>query len=552
MGVDRAIDITAAQRKTVVALLERYLPGTAVWVYGSRAKWTSRPQSDLDLVVFAKPEQRGRVGDLREAFDESNLPFRVDLFAWNDVPDAFRAQIQDDHVVLADSKPPHTRTLDTAGEWNTRTIDEIKADHQYSIAIGPFGSRLKADRYTAGGVPVIRGNNISDTRSFVGDLAFVSEETADELRSSNAFPDDLVFPHRGTIGQVGIVPRRAAPRYVLSTSLMKLSCNKTLVDPLFVFYFFRSNQGREGLLQYASTVGTPGIGQPLTSLRSIALRVPPLPEQRAISHILGTLDDKIELNRRMNETHEATARALFKSWFVDFDPVRAKMAGRDTGLPKHVADFFPDRMVESELGELPEGWKPVPLPELIEVNPQRPLQRGKAAPYLNMANMPAKGHVPESVDQRPYGSGMRFANGDTLIARITPCLENGKTAYVDFLRDDEIGWGSTEYIVMKPITPLPNEFVYCLARSAKFREFAIQNMSGTSGRQRVPATALSRFAMPLPPVQLAAEFGRTTQLLLARANRAVRESRTLAAHRNALLPKLISGEMRVQDVQITL
>jgi type I restriction enzyme S subunit len=155
-----------------------------------------------------------------------------------------------------------------AGEWRVCTISEIKADDDRAIAIGPFGSRMKADKYVAEGVPVIRGNNISDTRVLVGDLVFVSEETADELRACNVFPGDLVFPHRGAIGQVGIVPNEERGRYVLSTSLMKLTCNQALVDPLFIFYFFRSEQGRHALLQNASTVGTPGIGQPLSSLRS--------------------------------------------------------------------------------------------------------------------------------------------------------------------------------------------------------------------------------------------------------------------------------------------
>ena len=100
MGVDRAIDITAKQRKIVTDLLERHLPNTTAWVYGSRAKWASRPQSDLDLVVFATPKQNGRVSDLREALEESNLPFRVDLFVWDAVPEQFRKHIKWDHVVL--------------------------------------------------------------------------------------------------------------------------------------------------------------------------------------------------------------------------------------------------------------------------------------------------------------------------------------------------------------------------------------------------------------------------------------------------------------------
>ena len=272
-------------------------------------------------------------------------------------------------------------------------------------------------------------------------------------------------------------------------------------------------------------------------------------EQRAIAHILGTLDDKIDLNRRMNETLEAMARALFKSWFIDFDPVRAKMAGRDPRLPQYLADLFPDRLVDSELGPIPEGWEVVPLPEIIEVNPTRSLQKGEIVPYLDMANMPTRGHAPDTVIDRPFSSGMRFANGDTLVARITPCLENGKTAYVDFLKDGEVGWGSTEYIVMRPKPPLPNEFAYCLARSVSFRKFAIQNMTGTSGRQRVPAITLSQFLLPSPPKQIAAIFGKgVAQPLFARASEAIRESRALAALRDVLLPKLASGEMKVRNI----
>ena len=420
MGVDATIDITPEERRTVLALLQRHLPGTAAWVYGSRAKWTSTPTSDLDLVVFATPEQQPQVGDLREALEESDLPFRVDRFVWDDVPESFRQRIEADKAPL------------------------------------------------------------------------VGQEAGD-----------------GRTAQVAATGRR---------------------DP-------------DGWCQVA-VAGITG-----RDLSGLEIPAPPLSEQRAIAHVLGTLDDKIELNRRMNATLEAMARALFRSWFVDFDPVRAKMEGRATGLPKEIADLFPDRLVNSAVGEIPAGWPLVPLPELMDVNPSRPLRKGDVAPYLDMANMPTLGHAPDSVVRRPFGSGMRFANGDTLMARITPCLENGKTAYVDFLRDNEIGWGSTEYIVMKPRRPLPSEFAYLLARTARFREFAIRNMSGTSGRQRVSASSLSGFSMPSPPAAIGVEFGCAVQLLLGRAKAAVDECYVLANCRDTLLPKLISGEMRVGDAE---
>ena len=289
-----------------------------------------------------------------------------------------------------------------AGEWQTLTVDDIKAPGDRSIAIGPFGSRMKADAYVTKGVPVIRGNNITDTRALAGGFVFVSDETADQLHACNVYADDLVFPHRGAIGQVAIVPADGFERYMLSTSLMKLTCDKRRVDPQFVFYFFRSDLGRHALLQHASTVGTPGIGQPLTSLRSIMLQVPPLPEQRAIAHILGTLDDKIELNRRMSVTLEAMARALFKSWFVDFDPVRAKMEDRDPGLPKPLADLFPSRLVDSELGEIPEGWEVGSLGDVAE-HPRRGLQADGIAPdtpYIALEHMPKALHCTLGVGNR--------------------------------------------------------------------------------------------------------------------------------------------------------
>ena len=311
----------------------------------------------------------------------------------------------------------------------------------------------------------------------------------------------------------------------------------------FIPYLLLGNKSR--LLSLVDLAGH-GTGRLNTDeLKSLAVQLPPENEQRVIAHILGTLDDKIELNRRMNETLEAMARALFKSWFVDFDPVRARAEGRDPGLPKSLADLFPDSFEDSELGEIPKGWRLVPLPDAIDVNPSRPLRKGVETPYLDMANMPTRGHSPDEVINRAFGSGMRFMNGDTLVARITPCLENGKTAYVDFLKAGAVGWGSTEYIVLRPKPPLPEEFAYCLARSAEFRDFAIQSMTGSSGRQRVPAESLSHFHVVAAPNPIAELFGRLIKPLFARASAAAVEVRALAALRDTLLPKLISGEMRV-------
>jgi type I restriction enzyme S subunit len=335
----------------------------------------------------------------------------------------------------------------------------------------------------------------------------------------------------------GVVSYSPGDYWPLNTALYVIDFHGN--DPRFAYYFLKQFDFKG----YNSGSAQPSLNR--NFIHPVPVDVPPIDEQRAIAHILGMLDDKIELNRRMNETLEAMARALFKSWFVDFDPVRAKAEARDPGLPKPLADVFPARLVGSKLGEIPKGWQVIPLPKAIEVNPTRSLRKGEIAPYLDMANMPTREHTPGAVFDRPFGSGMRFINGDTLLARITPCLENGKTAYVDFLGKGQVGWGSTEYIVLRPKPPLPKEFAYCLARSDGFRQFAIQSMTGSSGRQRVPAESLSHYMLAEPPAQVAKRFGSFVRPLFASSSAASRESCTLTALRDTLLPKLMSGEKKL-------
>ena len=563
----RSIDIAPADLETVRRILREHTPELEVRAFGSRVSWTTRATSDLDLALMTdEPLSTARMAELKAAFTKSDLPFRVDVVDWASTSESFREVIERDYVVLAasDGEPFDGSNSGMADGWQTVTV----ADIAEKVAMGPFGSSIKVNTFVPEGVPVISGQHLHGIR--VDDAPgfnFVTPEHAERLANANVRRGDIVFTHAGNIGQVAYIPEDSRfDRYVISQRQFYMRCDRAKAIHEFLAIYFTSPAGQHQLLANASQVGVPSIAQPVTYLRTIEIPLPPLPEQRAIAHVLGTLDDKIELNRRMNETLEAMARALFKSWFVDFDPVRAKAAlkrraggGNEwtleraraylDGMGKEIAALFPDSFVDSELGQIPEGWGVVPLPEIIEVNPTRSLQKGEIAPYLDMANMPTRGHAPDTVTDRPFGSGMRFANGDTLVARITPCLENGKTAYVDFLPDGQIGWGSTEYIVLRPKPPHPDEFAYCLARSAGFREFAIQGMTGTSGRQRVPATALLHFRLPSPPKQITGIFGITVHSLFARSSEAVCESRAFAALRDALLPKLVSGEIRLPKVE---
>jgi type I restriction enzyme S subunit len=195
-----------------------------------------------------------------------------------------------------------------------------------------------------------------------GEFAYVSREKAESLEANLARPGDIVFTQRGTLGQVSIVPEGPFDRYLISQSQMRLTVDRNKVDPLFIYYVFRAPEQQEYARLHAIQTGVPHTN--LGILRDTPVPVPPRIEQMAIAHILGTLDDKIELNRKMNETLEAMVRALFKSWFVEFDPVRAKAEGRDSGLPKYLADLFPDSLEESELGKIPRGWSALPVYEI--------------------------------------------------------------------------------------------------------------------------------------------------------------------------------------------
>lgn len=303
-------------------------------------------------------------------------------------------------------------------------------------------------------------------------------------------------------------------------------------------------------------VGEAGHGTgvlPTDRIQALEILLPPGDEQRAIAHILGTLDDKIELNRHTNETLEAMARTLFKAWFVDFEPVRAKLEGRWQrgqslpGLPAHFYELFPDRF---DYEGVPEGWSWVSASKLIEFNPTEALRKGTQAPYLDMASLPTSGSWPEPPLLREFGSGMRFRNGDALLARITPCLENGKTAFVQCLPDGTVGWGSTEYIVMRSKAPVPAEYAYLLARDDRFREHAIRSMTGTSGRQRAQSDSVAAFKLAAPPDEkLWDVFARQVVPTFESIKSNAKASETLVQLRDTLLPKLISGELRISDAE---
>jgi type I restriction enzyme S subunit len=403
------------------------------------------------------------------------------------------------------------------------------------------------------GFPYVAIPQVRDGRIALSEARQIAPEHYVEwTRKAKPMGFDVVLSRRCNPGETAVV--EPGMQFALGQNLVLLRADGTRLYPPFLRWLVRGPEWWEQINKFIN-VGAVFDSLKCADIPNFTLPIPPLAEQRAIAHILGTLDDKIELNRRMNETLEAMARALFKAWFVDFEPVRAKMEGRWKrgqslpGLPGHLYDLFPNRLVDSELGKIQEGWRAAPLREIAEINPARRLPSGTLAPYLDMAHMPTHSARATCVVQREVGSGVRFLNGDTLVARITPCLENGKTCFVDFLRDGEVGWGSTEYIVLRARPPIPDCYAYFLARTDDFRTFAISNMTGTSGRQRVPVESLAYFTTPEPPAGLSQFFGQLASEYIRAMTRNDEDSHTLAALRDTLLPKLISGRIRVKDAQ---
>lgn len=399
------------------------------------------------------------------------------------------------------------------------------------------------------GCPVIKIKNIKPPDVDVADVQRVplSVITGNpRIEKFRLMKGDVLIAMTGaTVGKVGRMPEVTEDHY-LNQRVGKVFVHDSENAHLDYIYYVLSQDGYVdqmfGLADGSAQANISG-----TQIEHIEIPLPPLPEQKAIAHILGTLDDKIELNRKRNETLEAMARALFKDWFVDFGPVRAKMEDREPYLPADLWSLFPDCLDDN--GK-PAGWTLVAASELIEFNPTEPLRKGTPTPYLSMASLPTSGSWPEPPVIRDFGSGMRFRNGDTLLARITPCLENGKAAFIQCLPEDTVGWGSTEYIVMRSKAPVPSEYAYLLARDSIFREHAIRSMTGTSGRQRAQGDSIAAFKLASPPDKnLWHAFGAQVAPMFRSIRSNARANETLAQLRDTLLPKLVSGEMRIADAE---
>lgn len=488
-------------RRVIEGLARQHLPDVDIWAYGSRVSGQSHDGSDLDLVL--RGPELAEVPSLQlagfwEALQESTLPFLVEARDWARLPERFHGEIQRNYVPLVSAQ----------GRWRDVTLGDCieMNDAVYTLREQwPFINYLDTGNLTRGRIDAIQHLVVGKDK--VPSRARRKVQLGDVLYST-------VRPNQRHFGIIKSVPEN----FLASTGFAVIRGKEKCAHTDFIYWFLAQDSVVEQLHTIAehSASAYPSI-RPV-DIERLRMKLPTLPEQRAIARILSALDDRIELNRCMVETVEKVIGSVFGFLFRGQCSTSCNLAN---------------------------------LGDLIDFNPVYHLDQGDSAPYLDMANMPTKAHTPHAVTYRPYRSGSRFQNGDTLVARITPCLENGKAAYVDFLKDGEVGWGSTEFIVMRPRHPIPHEFTYCLARDESFRHFAVVNMTGTSGRQRVSAESLAAFPVALPNPTACHQFGQCAKPLFARARAAALESRSLASLRDALLPKLLSGAIRVPDAEKT-
>ena len=534
------LDLPRRYRDQIEALLREHVPGVEVWAYGSRVSGRSHEGSDLDLVLRGPDLKRipsGQLTDLTEALEQSNVPIIVQIHDWARLPESFHREIEQEYMVLVENT-----SGDSAGKnwlYFPQFPRHWKRKPLYSMAKWVNGLAFRKIQFSPMGKPVIK---IAEIKGGISGQTKFTQQSFNE--SVYIRPGDLLFSWSGQPETSIDAFWWRGPEGWLNQHIFRVTPDDS-IDTTFFYYLLRYL--KPNFVGIARNKQTTGLGHVTRrDLEHIEAALPPIPEQRAIAHILGTLDDKIELNRRMNETLEEMARALFKSWFVDFDPVRAKMEGRDPGLPKHLADLFPDRLVDSELGLIPEGWEVGCFGDVVDQirDNENPLAspdtvfRHFSIPAFDKNQWPLTERGEDIKSQKS-----RVPPGVILLSKLNP--ETERVWFVD-VASDERTICSTEFLVLLARQPFQRSYVYCLARSQFFRQQIESLVTGTSkSHQRAPAGAVLALETIIPSTPVIRAFDQQASVLLERTVGYRRETITLAAQRDALLPKLVSGDLRV-------
>ena len=537
------IDIRPDHWAIVRDILQRHVPQYEVWAFGSRATWKAKEYSDLDLAVITdKPLSLAVSAALSDEFSESDLPWKVDVVDWATTSEEFRKIIARDKVVVKEEKE---RAL--AADFAIAAFDDLI--RRGVLAIGD-GYRAKLDELGGTGPIFLRAGLVSDTHiSFDGAERF-HQYLASKVASKMSKVGDVIITTKGnSTGRVAFVDD-SMPPFVYSPHLSYWrSLKHDELSPGYLRYWSRGEEFHRQLRGLStSTDMAPYLS--LADQKRLTISLPAPSEQRRIAHVLGTLDDKIELNRRMNETLEAIARAIFKSWFVDFDPVRAKASGdapesicRRLGLTPDLLALFPHRLVDSEFGEIPKGWDVKALDEI--------------AKYLN--GLALQKFPPESeTEWLPVIKISQLNKGDT--AGADRASKNLSAEYVVDDGDMLFSWSGSlvvdvwcggpgalnQHLFKVTSAHYPKWFYFYWTKYhlAQFQAIAAGKAVTMGHIQR---KHLKEALCAVPPDSALEDFGAIIAPLLEKqiANRV--ESRSLETIRDTLLPKLLSGELRVPE-----
>jgi type I restriction enzyme S subunit len=418
------------------------------------------------------------------------------------------------------------------------------------IQTGPFGSQLHSADYVDEGTPIITVEHLGENRILDVSVPRVSIEDAGRLARFRLRCGDIVFSRVGSVDRRSLV-REKEEGWLFSGRCLRVRPDPRRIDPSYLSYYFGQPAFKEHMRSVAVGATMPSLNTKL--LGGVKITFPDdLAEQRRIAHILGTLDDKIELNRRMNETLEAMARALFKSWFVDFDPVRAKAESRDPGLPPHLADLFPSRLVDSPLGPIPEGWEVRVLGDLLSLDKglsyKGQFLGGEGVPMVGLGSFLGQGRL-DATTLRGYSGDFKrrhvVRSGDLLIANTDITQKRVVLGSPGIVPP---GQSTDEYLFSHHVYAARfadgqqywKPFVFHALLGEGFRARASGFATGTTVLA-LPREAVLGLPFAAPPDLLARAFARTVAEIGLRTQAATRETGVLGRLRASLLPALMSG-----------
>lgn len=438
-----------------------------------------------------------------------------------------------------------------ASEWKTRSLREA--------GVTLIDCEHKTPPAAISGFPYIAIPQLKNGRIDLSDVRRITPEHFSEwTRKALPRPYDVILSRRCNPGETAFVPPEL--ECALGQNLVLLRADGKEVFQPFLRWLVRGPDWWEQVGRFIN-VGAVFNSLKCADIPNFQLRIPPLSEQRAIAHILGTLDDKIELNRRMNATLEAMARALFKSWFVDFDPVRAKAEGRaPEGLAPAIAALFPDGFEDSELGEIPRGWQVLSIGECCRRVAMGPFGSdiktdnfvNSGVPVIRGGNL-TKGFVDDGFVFLTEAKADELRNANAFRGDIV-ITHRGTLDQVGLIpkssRFDRYVVSQSQMLLSVNTDLAPPRYIYELLLSPEGQHALLANTSQTGVPAIArPTTSVKAIRLLLPPRSVLEVFDRIANDLMARAEQATAESRTLAALRDTLLPKLLSGELRVKEAE---